>query len=84
MQLRSNEAGTPIKLDKKLYDELYFSYQFRPSKNLTNMVNAANYINGKYTNYIYSGRENLLNMPSEKVLDNTEPPDTITTDSSAY
>lgn len=84
LQLRSNEAGTPIKLDKKLYDELYFSYQYRPNKNLTNMANAANYINGKFTNYIYSGRENLLNRPSEKVLDNTEPPDTITTDSSAY
>ena len=48
------------------------------------MANAANYINGKFTNYIYSGRENLLNRPSEKALDNTEPPDTITTDSSAY
>jgi hypothetical protein len=84
LQLRSNEAGTPIKLDKKLYDELYFSYQFRPNKTLTNMANAANYINDKYTNYIYSARENLLNKTNEKVLDNPEPPDTLTTDSSAY
>jgi len=84
LQLRSNEAGTPIKLDKKLYDELYFSYQFRPNKTLTNMANAANYINGKYTNYIYSARENLLNKTNEKVLDNPEPSDTLTTDSSVY
>lgn len=84
LQLRSNEAGTPIKLDKKLYDELYFSYQFRPNKTLTNMANAANYINDKYTNYIYSARENFLNKTNEKVLDNPEPPDTLTTDSSAY
>jgi len=84
LQLRSNEAGTPIKLDKKLYDELYFSYQFRPNKTLTNMANAANYINDKYINYIYSARENLLNKTNEKVLDNPEPTDTLTTDSSAY
>ncbi len=84
LQLRSNEAGTPIKLDKKLYDELYFSYQFRPNKTLTNMANAANYVNNKYTAYIYSARENPLNKTNEKVLDNPEPTDTLTTDSSAY
>lgn len=84
LQLRSNEAGTPIKLDKKLYDELYFSYQFRPNKNLTNVTNAANYINDKYTGYIYSARENLLNTSNKKALDNAKPPDILTTDSSAY
>lgn len=84
LQLRNNEAGAPIKLDKKLYDELYFSYQFRPNKNLTNVTNAANYINDKYTGYIYSARENLLNTSNKKALDNAKPPDILTTDSSAY
>ena len=84
LQLRNNEAGAPIKLDKKLYDELYFSYQFRPNKNLTNMANAANYINDKHTGYIYSARDNLLNTSNKKDLDNAEPPDTLLADSSAY
>ena len=84
LQLRNNEAGAPIKLDKKLYDELYFSYQFRPNKNLTNVTNAANYINDKYTGYIYSARDNLLNTSNKKELDNAEPPDTLLADSSAY
>ena len=84
LQLRNNEAGAPIKLDKKLYDELYFSYQFRPNKNLTNVTNAANYINDKHTGYIYSARDNLLNTSNKKELDNAEPPDTLLADSSAY